>query len=299
MLLGATLWGPGFIMLAAFELAMPVWAERAAPTTWHPHHIAERYGLLTLIVLGESILAATVAIQSALASGEALPALLPLIGGGLLIAYSMWWMYFDRPVHDLLTSLGKAIFWGYGHYFVFAAAAAVGAGLAVCVDEATHHAKVSAAGAGAAVAIPVAVYLVCLWYSSRPAGIPPDPMVRPDRRGLVLLTPLTVTPCRSIGVILTALVVVKQVLRARHARLMRQTKSIMISKSRSSHAHVPRALLVPMGADVRLSTLVMNHRAFFVSRYGEGPIPYAEEQQLVYNGVFPESADLKLSRSRS
>ena len=55
------LWAPGFIMLAAFELAVPVWAERAAPTTWHPHHIAERYGLLTLIVLGESILAATVA----------------------------------------------------------------------------------------------------------------------------------------------------------------------------------------------------------------------------------------------
>ena len=66
-------WLPGFLTLAAFELAVPVWAERAAPTTWHPHHITERYGLLTLIVLGESILAATVAVQSALASGEALP----------------------------------------------------------------------------------------------------------------------------------------------------------------------------------------------------------------------------------
>ena len=39
--------------------ALPMWAERASPTTWHPHHIAERYGLLTLIVLGESILSAT------------------------------------------------------------------------------------------------------------------------------------------------------------------------------------------------------------------------------------------------
>ena len=75
----------------------------------------------------------------------------------------MWWVYFDRPVHDLLTSLRKAIVWGYGHYLVFAAAAAVGAGLAVNVDQATHHAKVSAVGAGAAVAIPVAVYLLCLW----------------------------------------------------------------------------------------------------------------------------------------
>ena len=28
-------------------------------TTWHPHHIAERYGLFTIIVLGECVLAAT------------------------------------------------------------------------------------------------------------------------------------------------------------------------------------------------------------------------------------------------
>ena len=45
---------------------MPVWAERAGATPWHPHHIAERYGLFTLIVLGESVLAATLAIQAAL-----------------------------------------------------------------------------------------------------------------------------------------------------------------------------------------------------------------------------------------
>ena len=80
------LWGPGFLVLVGVELAVPVWAERTTPTTWHPHHIAERYGLLTLIVLGESILAATVAVQAALASGEALSTLLPIIIGGLLVA---------------------------------------------------------------------------------------------------------------------------------------------------------------------------------------------------------------------
>ena len=56
------------------------WRCRSGPNAscrrrWHPHHIAERYGLLTLIVLGESILAATVAIQVALAAGERLSAL--------------------------------------------------------------------------------------------------------------------------------------------------------------------------------------------------------------------------------
>ena len=108
----------------------------------------ERYGLLTLIVLGESILAATVAIQSAWRQARSAFALTEIIIGGLLIVYSMWWVYFDRPVHDLLTSLRKAIVWGYGHYAIFAAAAAVGAGLAVAVDQATHHATVSAAAPG-------------------------------------------------------------------------------------------------------------------------------------------------------
>jgi low temperature requirement protein LtrA len=217
MLLVPHLWLPGFITLAAAELAIPVWAERAAPTTWHPQHITERYGLLTLIVLGESILAATVAVQSAVASGEALPALLPLIGGGLLIAFSMWWMYFDRPVHDLLTSLRKAIVWGYGHYLVFAAAAAVGAGLAVSVDQATHHAHVSAVGAGAAVAIPVAVYLVCLWFLHDRPEYRETRWFGPIAAALVLLTPFTGHAVPLIGLILAALVAVKIVLRARQA----------------------------------------------------------------------------------
>src|SRR5687767_8429534 len=33
----------GFVILAAFELLVPIWAESAGSTSWHPHHIAERY----------------------------------------------------------------------------------------------------------------------------------------------------------------------------------------------------------------------------------------------------------------
>src|SRR5262249_36180856 len=63
----------GFGVLVVAELLVPIWAERAPgshPTTWHPHHIAERYGLFTLIVLGESVAAATVGVQAALDSGQ-------------------------------------------------------------------------------------------------------------------------------------------------------------------------------------------------------------------------------------
>lgn len=154
----------GFWILAACELLIPVWAERAAPTTWHPEHVAERYGLFTLITLGESILAASVAVHSATEAGASAGSLLSIIVGGLLIVFSFWWLYFERPGHEVLTSLKAAFVWGYGHYVVFAAAAAVGAGLAVSVDHATHHTEISDVAAGAAVAVPVAVYLLCLWF---------------------------------------------------------------------------------------------------------------------------------------
>jgi low temperature requirement protein LtrA len=168
--------------------------------------------LLTLIVLGESIFAATVAVQAALASGEALSPLLPIIIGGLLIAYSMWWMYFDRPVHDLLTSLNTAIVWGYGHYLVFAAAAAVGAGLAVSVDQATHHAKIGAVGAGVAVAVPVAVFLLCLWYLHNRPEYRQSRSFGPIAAGLVLLTPFSGQAALLTGAILASLVGIKLVL---------------------------------------------------------------------------------------
>jgi low temperature requirement protein LtrA len=207
------LWIPGFLVLAALELAVPVWAERAEPTTWHPHHIAERYGLLMLIVLGESVLAAMIAIQTALDSGEALSALASVIIGGLLIMYSMWWVYFDRPVHDLLTSLRKAIIWGYGHYVVYAAAAAVGAGLAVAVDHATRHTAIGAVAAGSAVAIPVAVYLVCLWFLHDRPEYGWTRLMGPLAAALILMTPFTSHAVLLTGAILAVLVGVKEVRR--------------------------------------------------------------------------------------
>ena len=204
---------PVFVALVLVELVVPMWAERDAPTSWHPHHIAERYGLLTLIVLGESILSATAAVQSALAGGERLSVLAPLIAGGMLIVYSLWWVYFDRPAHDLLTTSRRAFVWGYGHYFVFAAAAAVGAGLGVAVDAAGAHAAIGSVTAGMAVAVPVAIYLVCLWIlHDRPEygwtrGLGPLAAVA------VLLTPFSAQPVFWTGVTLAVLVAVKLVVR--------------------------------------------------------------------------------------
>ena len=202
-------WLVAFIIVAALELAVPIWAERAALTPWHAHHITERYGLFTLIVLGESVLAGSGAIRSTIAAGEAVWVQVPLILGGLMIVYSMWWMYFDRPAHDLLTDVRRLFTWGYGHYVIFAAVAAVGAGLAVAVDQAAGHAQVSVGVASAAVAIPVAVYLLSLWVLHNRPEYRRTRWYGPAAAMLVLLTPFTAHAVVLIGVILVTLVAVK------------------------------------------------------------------------------------------
>jgi low temperature requirement protein LtrA len=167
--------GPGyasFLVLVVGELAVPIWAERAARTTWHPRHIAERYGLFTLIVLGECVLSSTLAIQAALDEDAALADLATTAAGGLLTVFGMWWLYFAKESHQLLTSLRAGIVWGYGHYLVFASAAAVGAGLAVNVDVLTHHAAIGARAGAAAFTIPVALFLLAVWaLQIRPLGL--------------------------------------------------------------------------------------------------------------------------------
>ena len=86
-----------------------------------------------------------------------------LILGAALLVFVMWWLYFERSTADLLTSRQRAFEWGYGHLFIWASAAAVGAGIAVGLDVLTDHAHVDMPIAGAAVAIPVAVYLASIW----------------------------------------------------------------------------------------------------------------------------------------
>lgn len=166
------LWG--FASMALIELIIPVWAESERKTSWHPDHIAERYGLFTIIVLGESVLAATNAVQVAInEQGAGFDAIIMAIIGGLLILFSMWWLYFSRSAEGFLSTKPTVSFgWGYGHYFIFATAAIVGAGLAVNIDHVTAHTALSDAGAASTLTVPVALYLLTLWiFHLRPHKI--------------------------------------------------------------------------------------------------------------------------------
>jgi low temperature requirement protein LtrA len=135
---------PAFSIGVVAELLVPAWAERAGITPWHPHHIAERYSLFYIIVLGETVLSTTVAIQQALTAHELHAGLISVIAGGVLIVFSTWWLYFSRDygealalVHDRYNR--ETFLWGYGHYVLFASGAAIGAGLAPRVDVWRHN----------------------------------------------------------------------------------------------------------------------------------------------------------------
>ncbi len=142
---------------------MPRWAERVNPTTWHPHHIAERYGLFTIILLGESVLAASRGVQGALEAGRGGGALVVVAGSGLVLLFALWWLYFLVEAGEGLSERRhRSFLWGYGHYGIFAALAALGAGLEVAVEQGGHRLEVSPTALGYAVAVPVAVFLVLI-----------------------------------------------------------------------------------------------------------------------------------------
>ncbi|THI96968.1 low temperature requirement protein A [Nocardioides sp.] len=153
------------LALILFELATPWYAQRQrGGTPWHPGHIAERYGLLTIITLGEGVIG-TVASLSAVVdeSGWSTDAvLIAMAGTGL--TFGLWWMYFIVPAaHVLRRHRNRAMAWGYLHIPLLAALAATGAGLHVAALFIEGHAHITATSAVVSVALPVGVFVICLY----------------------------------------------------------------------------------------------------------------------------------------
>ena len=169
-----------FFVLVAAELAVPVWAEHPSMTAWHPHHIAERYGLFTIIVLGECVLASTAAVNAILDEDGASAELVLVGAGGLALLFALWWVYFLKDAAGGLARHRELGFWwGYGHYAVFASLAALGAGLEVTAEAVTHHIEAHHTTVAAATALPVTVFLVTVWALHAPlASVPPRAATR-------------------------------------------------------------------------------------------------------------------------
>ena len=154
-----------FVCLAVIELAAPVLIERKyGGTPWNAGHIAERYGLLVIITLGEVVLGTITAISAVVeVQGWTLEAALVAFGGTALV-FGLWWVYFTMPSAEVLTRFrGRGFTWGYGHLLIFGSLAATGAGLHVAAYVIEGDAHIGPVEAILTVVAPVAIYSVALF----------------------------------------------------------------------------------------------------------------------------------------
>jgi len=152
------------LVLAGIELAGPLLAERLhGGTPWHGHHIAERYGLMVIIALGEGLLGTTAALGALVAEGWSLD--IVVLGlSGVALTFGVWWTYFVIPHGHLLAAhRDRSFAWGYGQMFVFGAIVATGAGLHTAAYYLDDKSELDATGTVLTVAVPVAAYIALLY----------------------------------------------------------------------------------------------------------------------------------------
>jgi low temperature requirement protein LtrA len=152
-------------LLIAVEAMGPVIAEtRKGGTPWHAHHITERYGLLTIIALGEGVVG-TVASLSAVvgAQGWSFDAVFVTVAG-IGLTFGMWWTYFVVPQADLLHAHRERAFWfGYLPIVTLGSIVATGAGLHAAAYYIEHDSKLGSVETVSSVAVPVATYIASVY----------------------------------------------------------------------------------------------------------------------------------------
>jgi low temperature requirement protein LtrA len=155
------------VVLWTVELGGPVvstWDSRESKdswhgTPWHAHHIAERYGLLVIITLGEGILGTIAAVAASVTHVGWTPESVIVVVAGVGLTFGLWWTYFIFPSGIVLDRHRERKWaWSYGHIPLFGAIAAVGGGLHVAAYAAEGEAVIGTLGIVLTVAIPVFVF---------------------------------------------------------------------------------------------------------------------------------------------
>lgn len=122
----------------------------------------ERFGLFTIIVFGETIVAV------ALGTADSDRALDAAVAGsfGFVVCALLWWIYFGTGAGmTMLPTVRAILVFTHAHIPVLAALTAVSAGVALAIEQASHEHLDG--GARWALAGGAAVYLVCLTVAQR------------------------------------------------------------------------------------------------------------------------------------
>ena len=130
--------GSRYVMWAiafAIELVTPLLNIRAARSLpIDRSHIPERFGLFTIIVLGESVIATGMG----LAGVQWTFATVTTACLGFAMAAATWWINFDFVEESALisSSLAQRFSYIYGHFFIVASIVATGIGIEHAIKEA-------------------------------------------------------------------------------------------------------------------------------------------------------------------
>jgi low temperature requirement protein LtrA len=154
-----------FVVLGVAEMAGPWFAEsRRGGTPWHAHHIAERYGLLAIIALGEGVVGTVASLTAVVGEHGWTPDAVILAVAGTGLTFGMWWIYFALPNADLLHFHRERSFaFGYLHIAVFGAIVGTGAGLHTAAYYVEEHSTLGSVGTVLAVVIPVAAFIALVF----------------------------------------------------------------------------------------------------------------------------------------
>jgi low temperature requirement protein LtrA len=154
------------LVLIAVEMSGPLIAERRrGGTPWHARHIAERYGLLVIITLGEGILGTVASINAVVhgSSGWTVTAAV-VATAGIGLIFATWWTYFAIPWADVLElHRERSFIWGYGHIVLFGSLAGIGAGLHVAASYLQHETSLTETGTVLSTVVPVTIFVLALY----------------------------------------------------------------------------------------------------------------------------------------
>jgi low temperature requirement protein LtrA len=145
------LWGVALVI----ELSAPwVGRHQIARAPIHASHLVERFGLFTLIVLGESV----ISVAQGAADVDWTAATVAAAVAGFVAVACLWWLYFDRIDDGTIRSVLQGLVWNYAHLPLLAGLVSVAVGTEYAIIEAAtgqlERATALALGAG------MALYLV-------------------------------------------------------------------------------------------------------------------------------------------